>query len=65
MPRITITRNWPDGDQIRISVQAEDNHPDGLLRESARVAVATYAEALDLTIAADVIEANEDPDERS
>lgn len=56
MPKVTIVRSWPDDDQIHVSIEVEDDHPDGLIGEAARVAVKTYADALDLTIAADAIE---------
>ncbi len=30
MARITITRQWPDGDVLSVSVKAESNYPDAL-----------------------------------
>lgn len=62
MASVTIHRRWPDEDQILVTVEVEDNHPDGLVEEVARVAVKTYADALDVTIAADVIEPDGEAD---
>lgn len=59
MPKVSVTRSWPDDDQIHVSIEVDDDHPEGLLEECARVAVKTYAEALDVTIAADALDDTE------
>lgn len=60
MPKVTIVRSWPDDDQVHVSIEVDDDHPDGLLEEVARVAVKAFADALGVTLVADVID--EDPD---
>lgn len=45
MPKVTIVRSWPDDDQLHVSIEVEENHPDGLIGEAARVAVKTFADA--------------------
>jgi hypothetical protein len=60
MPKVTIVRSWPDDDQVHVSIEVDDNHPDGLLEEVARVTVQAFADALGVTLVADSVE--EDPD---
>lgn len=59
MPKVTVTRQWPDDDSIQVVIEAADDHPDGLLSEAARIAVKTYADALDITISADTLEGDD------
>lgn len=65
MPRLTITRHWSKDDLVRVSVTADDDHPDGLLGETVRVGVEAYGDALGLTLAAEYIARTEteDPDD--
>jgi hypothetical protein len=46
MPKVTIARDWPDGDRLRVTIETEPGHPDGLLGETKRVAREAFAEAL-------------------
>jgi hypothetical protein len=52
MPKVTIVRSWPDDDQIHVSIEVADDHPEGLLTEAARVTAELYADALGITLAA-------------
>lgn len=45
MPTVKILRAFPDDDQVLVEVSVEESHPDGLLAETARVAVETFAAA--------------------
>jgi hypothetical protein len=45
MPKVTIVRSFPDEDQLHVSIEVEEDHPDGLLSEAARVCVETFAVA--------------------
>jgi hypothetical protein len=62
MPKVSVTRIWPDGDRIQVSATEDSGHPDGLLEEVARIAVKTYADTLGVTYAFDTAdEAEETP----
>lgn len=56
MPKVSVTRSWPDDDQIHVAIEVADDHPDGLLEEAARVAVKCYADAMGVTISADIMD---------
>lgn len=62
MPKVLLTRTWPDGDKVTCTVQSEDDHPDGLLSETARVAVETFAEAMGVTLAVDFVDRLDEDD---
>jgi hypothetical protein len=49
MARITITRQWPDGDVLSVSVKAESNYPDALA-QALRTVTDAYREALGITV---------------
>ena len=50
MAKVTISRQWPDGDVLQISVTAATNYPDALA-EAKRVGLDAYREALGVTVA--------------
>jgi hypothetical protein len=52
MSRVIITRTWPDGDQVRVTVEADNTYPDAL-DEARAVARRAFADALDVALADD------------
>lgn len=55
MPKVTITRTWPDEEKLHITVSTEpDDHPDGVLSETARVALESFAAAHGVVLASEV-----------
>lgn len=59
MARVVIYREWPDGDKIQITVEVDASYPDALAEAKATL-IKSYAEVLDVTMAAD---AQVNPDE--
>ena len=57
MARIRITRRWPDGETLSVSVEIEGEHPDALDMAATRVR-RLYAETL-----ADTVESFGDDDD--
>jgi hypothetical protein len=55
MAEVTITRRWPDTETLSVTVEADSTYPDHLDQARA-IAVRTYAEALDVTLATEVPE---------
>lgn len=49
MSRVSILRQWPDGDTLKVSVAVDASYPDALAEASA-TAKRLYAEALDITV---------------
>ena len=50
MARVTISREWPDGDALHITVVVHDSFPD-VVAEARATARSLYADALDITLA--------------
>ena len=45
MSRITVTRRWPDGDTVQVSVRVDDLYPEGLTVARTN-ALEAFAEAV-------------------
>lgn len=52
MAKVTVQRQWPDGDLLTIAIQVADSFPD-TVNEARAAAIRAYAEALDLSLTAD------------
>jgi hypothetical protein len=52
MAKVTVQRQWPDGDLLTIAIHVADSFPD-TVNEARAAAIRAYAEALDVSLAAD------------
>lgn len=59
MAKVTVHRQWPDGDTLRITIDVDASYPDSL-DEAKLTALKAYSEALGVTLAS---EANDQGDE--
>ena len=56
MARVTVARQWgDDGDALQVSVEVDASYPDAL-DQAKRTAIDGYAEALGVTLTAEVDE---------
>lgn len=52
MNRVTLTREWPDGDAVTVTVEADSAYADSL-DEARAVALRAWAQALDVALTDD------------
>jgi hypothetical protein len=51
MAKVTVQRQWPDGDLLTIAIHVADSFPD-TVNEARAAAIRAYAEALDVSLTA-------------
>lgn len=61
MATVMIQREWPDGETLTISVDVDDSFPD-VVAEAKQNAVNAYADALEVTLAADKADSDSEGD---
>ena len=60
MAEIVISRAWPDGESLTISVEVDASYPDAVA-EAKQAAVNAYADALEITLTP-AVDADDDSD---
>lgn len=55
MSRVTITRQFPDGDIVRVAVVVDSSYPDAV-DEARATAVTAFREAIGITLTGDTEE---------